>query len=104
MKLYVKNQLTGEKVYLKQTAITRQDLANQLGAQKFTVDGQVFSVNDVLAESSENTAGAMAAGGVIGVVGGVPGVVIGGIIGALLGKGSDNDDKIKSEKFNRSFL
>ncbi|WP_046006076.1 hypothetical protein [Pseudoalteromonas rubra] len=102
MKLYVKNPSTGEKIYLKQTALTRQELAAQLGAYKFSVDGQIFSVSDVLAESSENTASAMAAGGVIGVVGGVPGVILGGLIGALLGKGSDDEDKVQSENFNRS--
>jgi uncharacterized membrane protein YdfJ with MMPL/SSD domain len=102
MKLYVTNQATGEKTYLKQSAASRQDLVKQLGSERFQIDQQIYSVNDVRAEINESTAGAMAAGGVIGVVGGVPGVIIGGLIGALLGKSTDDEDKIKSDKFNGS--
>ncbi|KTF17023.1 hypothetical protein [Pseudoalteromonas sp. H105] len=102
MKLYVTNQSTGEKRYLKQSAVSRQELVKQLGSERFQIDQQVYSVSEVVAESNESTAGAMAAGGVIGVVGGVPGVIIGGIIGALLGKSTDDEDKVKTDKFNGS--
>ena len=44
----------------------------------------------------------MATGGLIGALGGVPGVIIGGLIGALLGKSTDEEDKIKTDKFNES--
>jgi len=104
VKLYVLNQFTEEKIYLKQSAATKSGLVEQLGSERFKVDGQIFSVNEVIAESNDNTAGAMAAGGVMGVVGGVPGVIIGGVIGALLGMGSNTEDKEKTEKFNRSSL
>ena len=102
MKLYVFDPITNEKIHLKQNAKTRDELAENIGAYSFKVNEIVFSVNDVLAEPSDNTAGAMAAGGVIGAAGGVPGVIIGGAIGFLLGKGSDDDDKINAEAFNRS--
>lgn len=102
MKLYVKNKFTGQKTYLKQSASSRKELVERIGSPRFKFDNQVFSVSEVQAESSDNTATAMAAGGVLGVVGGVPGVVIGGLIGALLGKSSDEEDKEKTEKFNRS--
>jgi len=104
MKLYVQNRATGEKTYLKQSAVSRRELATQLGSKRFQIDKQIFSVNEVKAENNSNTAGAMAAGGVVGVVGGVPGVIIGGLIGALLGKSTDSEDKVKSDKFNRSQL
>ncbi|MFB2803271.1 hypothetical protein [Shewanella seohaensis] len=104
MKLYVTNQSTGEKIYLKQNAASRRELVNLLGSERFQLDQQIYSVNDVKAESNDNTAGAMAAGGVIGVVGGVPGVIIGGLIGALLGKSTDDEDKVKSDNFNGSKL
>ena len=102
MKLYVVNKTTNEKHHLKQTANTRGHLASLLGTKRFSVGGNIYSVNEVIAEPSDNTAGAMALGGVVGVAGGVPGVIIGGLIGALLGKGSDNEDKEKADKFNRS--
>ncbi|OUS72775.1 hypothetical protein B5G52_06160 [Pseudoalteromonas sp. A601] len=102
MKLYVLDKSSNEKTYLKQSASSKEELANLLGAKRFRLDDKIYSVNEVIAEADENTAGAMAAGGVIGVVGGVPGVIIGGLIGALLGNSSDNEDKLKTEKFNRS--
>ena len=104
MKLYVVNQSTKEKTYLKQNSASKVGLVKQLGSERFQIDQQVYSVNDVKAESNYNTAGAMAAGGVIGVVGGVPGVIIGGLIGALFGKSTDDEDKEKAEIFNRSHL
>jgi len=104
MKLYVINNTSGEKTYLKQNATSRSELAQALGSNRFQIDAEIYSVIDVVAERNENTAGAMAAGGVLGVVGGVPGVIIGGIIGALLGKSTDDEDKNKTDKFNRSIL
>jgi len=104
MKLYVTNNTTGEKTYLKQSATSRSELVQVLGSERFQIDTEVYSVTDVVAERNENTAGAMAAGGVLGVVGGVPGVIIGGLIGALLGKSTDDEDKEKTDKFNRSLL
>lgn len=104
MKLYVVNPSTKEKIYLKQNTASKRDLVEQLGSERFQIDQQIFDVIDVAAESNDNTAGAMATGGVIGVVGGVPGVIIGGIIGALFGKSAGDEDKERSEKFNRSLL
>ncbi|NQZ93188.1 MAG: hypothetical protein HRT97_12725 [Moritella sp.] len=104
MKLFVIEQSSNEKKYLRQNANTRKGLSELLGSNKFKIDDQIFTVDDVQAEPNENTAGAMALGGVIGVAGGVPGVIIGGLIGALLGKGTDNDDKVRVDKFNRSTL
>lgn len=104
MKLYVQNKASGARTYLKQNANSRQQLASQLGSERFKVKNQTYSVNDVRAEQNDNTANAMAAGGVIGIAGGVPGVIIGGIIGALLGKSTDDEDNKKVEKFNRSLL
>lgn len=104
MKLYVTNHSTGDKTYLKQSAVSKRDLVKQLGSERFQLEDQIYSVREVKAESNDSTAGAMAAGGVIGVVGGVPGVIIGGLIGALLGKSTDDEDKIKSDKFNESQL
>ena len=104
MKLFVTNPVTKEKHYLKQLAPDKPALAQKIGSISFQIDGHIFSVDDVLAESSDNTAGAMAAGGVVGVAAGVPGVIIGGLIGMLLGKSSGDEDKAKAEKFNRSSI
>ena len=102
MKLYVTNQSSGEKIYLKQSASSKQELAKLLGSTRFQIDQKIYSIKDVRAESSENIAGAMATGGLIGALGGVPGVIIGGLIGALLGKSTDEEDNIKTDKFNES--
>lgn len=104
MKLYVLSRKEKKKHYLKQSAETKRDLFNQLESDCFSIDGEVHSISDVVAESSENTAGAMALGGALGVVGGVAGVVVGSLLGALIGNDSDTGDKEKAEKFNRSTL
>jgi len=104
MKLFVISPTTKSKHYLNHQSKNRADLVNDLGSDKFEINSERYSINDVKAESSDNTAGAMAAGGVIGVAGGVPGVVIGGILGALFGKASDNEDKEKAEAFNLSAI
>ncbi|MCE7608552.1 hypothetical protein LZS97_00165 [Vibrio fluvialis] len=102
MRLYVKDHQTGKKTYIKNTAKTRQELAQSLGSSRLRVNDQVYSVNSVLAESDSKTASAMALGGVIGVMGGVPGVLLGGLIGGLLGKSNDDEDLKKVNEFNRS--
>ena len=104
MKLYVLNPDTNEKHYLKHNAKTRDELAQNFESNYFKLGDAVFSINNVFAEPSDNTAAAMAAGGVIGAAGGVPGVILGGAIGFLLGKGSDDNDKEDVEIFNRSCL
>lgn len=104
MKLFVISPRSNSKYYLKYQSRTRRDLAEALGSEVFKINNERYSVNDVQAESSDNTAGAMAAGGVVGVAGGVPGVLIGGILGAILGKASDDNDRAKADAFNRSFL
>jgi hypothetical protein len=102
MKLYVINRKTHKKHVLQQSARTKAELATLLGSRRFTIDNEIFSVDDVIAEPSDTTASAMALGGLVGVAGGVPGVIVGGIIGGLLGKGSTDDEKAKAEIFNRS--
>jgi hypothetical protein len=102
MRLYVIDKEDGSKVHLKQTASTRSDLAQLYGANRVQIGDNVYDINEIVAEASDNTAAAMALGGVVGVYGGVPGVIIGGLIGALLGKSSDDEDKERVELFNRS--
>lgn len=104
MKLFVVNPNTQSKHYLKHQSRNRNELVKELGSEIFSIGGTRYSVHDVQAESSDNTASAMATGGVIGVAGGVPGVLIGGFLGALFGKASDNEDKAKADTFNRSVL
>lgn len=102
MRLFIKDSVSGEKTYIKTTARTRKELAEKFGSNRIKVKDKIYSVNVVQAEPDQNTAPAMALGGVLGVVGGVPGVVIGGIIGGLLGKSSDDDDEKRAKEFNRS--
>lgn len=102
MRLYVQKKPDGNKIHLKETANTRGELAQLFGSRRVQIEGDIYDVNDISAESSDNAAAAMALGGVVGVYGGIPGVIIGGIIGALLGKSTDDEDKTKVELFNRS--
>lgn len=102
MKLFVINPDTKTKHYLKNQCSNRLELFNELGSDIFEINDIRYSIDEVKAESSDNTAGIMATGGVIGVAGGVPGVIIGGIIGAILGKVSDSDDKLRADIFNES--
>ena len=104
MKLFVINPKTKSKHYLRHRSPNRRALAEALGSRSFRLGKVVYEVSDVKAEYSDNTASAMAAGGVIGVAGGVPGVVLGGIIGAFLGKTAGNGDKAKADAFNQSKL
>ena len=102
MRLYVIDKSNGNKVHLKQTARTRAELAQIYGSSRVKIGDDEYDLNEICAEASENTAAAMALGGVVGIYGGVPGVILGGLIGALLGKSSDDEDKQKVELFNRS--
>ena len=103
MRVFVTNS-KNEKIYLTQIAANKKELAVLIGSEKFEANGGEYSVEDVRAEYSDNTAGSMALGGVVGVLGGVPGVIIGGLIGGILGANSKNEDERKAEAFNRSSL
>ncbi len=102
MRLYVLNKSDGNKIHLKQSANTRNELEQLFGSRRIEIDNHEYNIADVTAEPSQNTAPAMALGGGVGVLGGVPGVIIGSASGALLGNSSDEEDKIKVEQFNRS--
>ena len=105
MKLFVVDQSTGQKIYLKQSAGNRRALANLIGATHFTVNNQHFTVHDVIAEkSSDSTAIGMVVGGALGLLGGAPGVVLGGVLGGVLGKNSDDKEKQEADLFNGSGL
>lgn len=102
MRLYVLDKADGKKIHLRQIADSRGELVRTFGSRKVEIGNHIYDVNEIAAEASENTAPAMALGGVVGVLGGVPGVILGSAIGALLGKSSDDEDKVKAELFNRS--
>lgn len=103
MRLYVKDPSSGQKIYLQLAAATRKDLANAIGGQTFSVQGQTFHVRDVMAGigADSATVGAMV-GAVIGVLAGAPGVIAGSAIGALLGGNQAEQEKRQVDRFNRS--
>ncbi len=105
MKLYVKDPDTGEKIFLDRSALTRHELALQLGSTAFNVNDKYFSVNNVLAEkSTDSTAMGMVIGGLLGLLGGTPGVLLGGVIGGALGNSGDSEEKKKVDLFNGSAI
>ncbi|MCL1076491.1 hypothetical protein [Shewanella dokdonensis] len=102
MRLYVVDKSNNEKTYLKQVADDRKALTEIAKSERIRVKDKVYSIREVMAEADNKSAPAMALGSVVGVLGGVPGVIIGGIIGGLLGKSSDDSDRERAERFNRS--
>lgn len=104
MRLYVLDIVTHEKIYLDESANTRQELFNVIGTNAFIANGKKYNVGSVNAEAADQTAETMALGSVVGVLGGVPGVIIGGIIGGLLGKSTQETETEKANIFNRSSL
>lgn len=103
MKLYVESKVTGKRYYLRKSAATRQELVRQIGRPDFRVGNETFSVKDVTAERNfDNTAIAMALGGVIGIVGGAVGVAAGTVIGGIVGNGVDKKETEEIESFNGS--
>ena len=102
MKLYVIDN-DGTKRYLNNQSLSRKELANTLGGEYFEIEGDVFHVNQVIAEKSgDSTPVSTVIGGALGLVGGMPGVLIGGVLGALFGNESDKKENAAIEAFNRS--
>lgn len=105
MKLFVENISTEHKVYLRDIAPTRRELAQLIGSAWFNIDGHQYHVNQVIAEhSNSNTATGAVVGGLIGLLAGPVGVVIGGALGGALGNGSDKSEEYNVERFNNSRL
>ena len=100
MKLFVYNSKR-DKVYLNVEAESRTELMSQIGGESFTVGGEVYSVDNVIAENNSNstTTGAFV-GGLVGVLGGPFGIVIGSVVGGLIGNGSDDHETKKVNEFN----
>ena len=104
MRLYVRNKKNKkQKLYLRQKASTRNGLAKKLGKSRFTINGQIYTVNEVYAEpdQSETAAGAVI-GGLLGLFGGPIGVIVGGAAGGLIGNGAETSDKELAFRFNKS--
>ena len=64
MRLYVLDKTNKTKIHLKQSAGSRGELVQIFGSRKVNIVNQVYDVNDIYAEASENAAPAMALGGV----------------------------------------
>lgn len=102
MRLYVVDN-SGQKTYLNISASTRPELAFKLGSPWFTVNGNTFHVNRVVAESEINgTASGAVVGGIVGLLGGPIGLLIGGVLGGALGNETDRSETYKVNFFNRS--
>lgn len=105
MKLYVIDKNTNHKTHLRLVAHNRKELHKLLGSIAFTVNGNIYSLYDVKAEpSSDSAAVGGLLGGVIGAVGGVGGVVFGGLLGAAIGQGQAQKEQREAEQFNGSLV
>lgn len=102
MKLFVHGP-GNQKVYLSVTALSREQLMHQLGSKRFQVMGNIYNINQVFAEVSDDniSAGALV-GGLIGILGGGAGILLGSAVGGLIGNESDNIEKERVLLFNSS--
>lgn len=103
MKLYVKDKDTGNKIYLRSIAPTRNKLSRKIGI-KFYLRGNKYSIDDVFAETGVNstTAGAII-GSLVGILGGPIGMIVSGSAGTVIGYIKDKDERTKMDVFNDSF-
>jgi hypothetical protein len=101
MKLFVIDKNNSKK-YLREEAYSKEELASKIGGRTFILDGQRYSVNDVIAESDlSNTFGGAILGGLIGTFL-IPGVfLLTGTLGGLIGNSTDNEEAKKVENFNK---
>lgn len=101
MKLYIIDKVTKQKKHLRVVAPGRTELSKIFGATTFVVDGNHYSVNEVSAEpSSDSAAVGGLLGGFVGAVGGAPGVIIGGLLGAAIGQKQTEKEQKEAELFN----
>jgi|GEM_PF-1006581 len=109
MKLYISRCKTcNNKIYLGVQARNRMDLKYRIG-DTFSIQCptchtiNIYSPNDVYAETSSNSAlGGGVVGGLVGLLGGPIGLLIGGAIGGALGNENDKTDKDNVNRFNSS--
>ena len=105
MKLFVISSQNKVKKYLGITASSRRELFNILGSPYFTLDEEVFHINQVNAEiDNSSTAAGLIIGGIIGALAGPIGIITGATVGGLVGNSSDNTEKNKMIIFNNSSL
>src|SRR5688500_15981463 len=92
MKLYVKSPYN-QKIYLNLTASSREELYRHLGSRRFQLMGNVYNINQVYAEpSDDNTSTGAVVGGLVGILAGPVGILIGGILGGIVGSESDKTE------------
>src|SRR5580704_15671056 len=90
MKLYVWDGANQQKVNLNLLASSRNELANLIGSQWFSLNGRNFHVNNVIAEAETNsTAAGAVVGGLIGLLAGPIGILAGGLLGGAMGSEGD---------------
>jgi outer membrane lipoprotein SlyB len=103
MKLYIVDKITKEKTYLQLVAPDKTEFSKKIGGQVFFVNGNTYSVNDVTAEPTTDSAAVGGLlGGFVGSVGGAGGVILGGLLGAIIGQSQGDKDQKEAERFNGS--
>lgn len=107
IRLFVIDTYTEAKVYIMNKAINRQDLVNQIGSYYIDVNGILYSVNEVYAES--NTGGGialatLAGAGIGGIFKGGYGLLAGGIVGSVFGSLITPQNQHVIDGFNDVYL
>lgn len=103
MKFYVTDPRSKQKIYIDFKAASRLELLQLIGGRVFILHGQVYNINDIKAESSDNnTISNAVVGGLIGLLGGPIGVLAGGLFGGLIGNDNDQTESRKVETFNNT--
>ena len=105
MKLYIIDKITKEKIYLQLVAPDKTEFSEKIGGQVFFFNGNNYSVNEVRAEPTTDSAAVGGLlGGFIGSVGGAGGVILGGLLGAAIGQSQADKEKKEAERFNGSHI
>ncbi|MGV3598239.1 MAG: hypothetical protein ACO1PI_10255 [Bacteroidota bacterium] len=103
MKLFVIDKKSKQKIYIDTLANSRSELARRIGSPWFSLGGFQYHVNEVIAETTDNsTATGAVVGGLLGLLGGPVGVLFGGILGGALGNETDKTDTQNVNLFNNS--
>lgn len=82
MKLYVLDN--SKKIYLNESAKTRNQLAVIIGSEWFSLKGKEYHVHQVLAKSDDDTIIGSLIGAILGALSGFWGIILGAIFGYLL--------------------
>lgn len=106
MRLYVRCQNCGNKVYLESPAQARSQLPPYFSLRcPHCGNESEYTPQDVTSEATPGASvGGAVAGGLVGLLGGPLGLILGVILGGGAGAAADNSDAQRARRFNEENL